>query len=70
LLDQGVEAGIVDKSGAWYSFDGERIGQGRENVKKFLKANPDLCATLNQKVRDCVGLGQHEAEAEEEKAKA
>jgi recombination protein RecA len=39
LLDVGVKAGIIDKSGAWYSYDGERIGQGRENVKKFLQDN-------------------------------
>jgi recombination protein RecA len=56
LLDVGVEAGIIDKSGAWYSYDGERIGQGRENVKKFMKDNPDLCATLDQRVRESVGL--------------
>ena len=56
LLDIGVEAGIVEKSGAWYSFNGERIGQGRENVKSFLKENPDLYATLNQQVRESVGL--------------
>ncbi len=56
LLDIGVEAGIIDKSGAWYSFDGERIGQGRENVKNFLKDNPDIFATLNQRVRESVGL--------------
>jgi len=56
LVDIGVEAGIVDKSGAWYSFNGERIGQGRENVKNFLKDNPDLFADLAEKVRDAVGL--------------
>ena len=64
LLDIGVEAGIIDKSGAWYSYDGERIGQGRENVKKFLKDNPDLYATLDTKVREAVGLGK-KAETEE-----
>jgi recombination protein RecA len=57
LLDIGVEAGIIDKSGAWYSFNGERIGQGRENVKTFLTDNPDLFADLNEKVRQTVGLG-------------
>jgi recombination protein RecA len=67
LLDVGVEAGIVDKSGAWYSYDGERIGQGRENVKKFLKDNPDLFATLNERVRESLGLVE---KGEEEKAKA
>ncbi len=56
LLDVGVDAGIIDKSGAWYSYDGERIGQGRENVKTFLKENPDLFAALNKRVREAVGL--------------
>ncbi len=69
LLDIGVEAGIVDKSGAWYSFDGERIGQGRENAKTFLKDNPDICATLNQRVRETLGLikkGEEVVSAKEE----
>ncbi|MGD9368637.1 MAG: recombinase RecA [Desulfobacteraceae bacterium] len=70
LLDVGVEAGIVDKSGAWYSFDGERIGQGRENVKNFLKNNPDLYETLSQKVRESVGLERPRTETEKEAAKA
>lgn len=70
LLDVGVEAGIVDKSGAWYSFDGERIGQGRENVKSFLKNNPDLYETLSQKVRESVGLDRQRTETEKEEAKA
>jgi recombination protein RecA len=64
LLDAGVEAGIVDKSGAWYSFNGERIGQGRENVKNFLKDNPDVFATLNEQVREKLGLIKKETEEE------
>ena len=56
LLDIGVEAGIVEKSGAWYSYNGERIGQGRENVKTFLSENDDISADLNEKVRQAVGL--------------
>jgi recombination protein RecA len=56
LLDVGVTADIIEKSGSWYSFDGERIGQGRENVKKFLGENPDICETLFTKVREAVGL--------------
>jgi recombination protein RecA len=65
LLDVGVEAGIVDKSGAWYSYDGERIGQGRENVKRFLKDNLDLYTTLNERVREAIGLvGKQEEETE------
>jgi len=56
LIDVGVEAGIIDKSGSWYSHAGERIGQGRENVKKFLKDNPDLYETMYLKAREALGL--------------
>jgi recombination protein RecA len=69
MLDVGVEAGIIDKSGAWYSFNGERIGQGRENVKSFLKDNPDLYAALNQRVRETVGLAKKADETEIAKEK-
>ncbi len=56
LLDVGVGAGIIEKSGSWYAYDGERIGQGRENVKKFFQDNPDLFASVEMKVREAVGL--------------
>jgi recombination protein RecA len=56
LLDMAVETESVDKSGAWYSFDKERIGQGRENAKIFLKENPDVAARILEKVRDALGL--------------
>jgi len=56
LIDVGVEAGIIDKSGSWYSHDGERIGQGRENVKKFLKDNPDLYESMYLRAREALGL--------------
>ena len=56
LIDVGAEAGIIDKSGSWYSYDGERIGQGRENVKKFLKENPDLYEAIYLKARQSLGL--------------
>jgi len=56
LVDLGVAAGVVEKSGAWFSFDGQRIGQGRENAKTFLKANPDMAATIEQKIRANAGL--------------
>ena len=56
LLDVGVKAEVIDKSGAWYSFQGERIGQGRENVKKYFKANPEFFEKLKIKVREAVGL--------------
>ena len=44
LVDLGVKAGVVEKSGAWFSYDSQRIGQGRENAKTFLKDNPDIAA--------------------------
>ena len=46
ILDLGVKAGIVEKSGAWFSYDSQRLGQGRENSKAFLKANPDMTAKI------------------------
>jgi len=60
LLDSGVEAGIIDKSGSWYSYEGERIGQGRENVKKFFKENPDIYNSALKKVREKLGLSHKE----------
>jgi recombination protein RecA len=56
LLDLGVEEDIIDKSGAWYSYDGERIGQGRNNVKEFFKANPDISNAVFAKLRKTLGL--------------
>ncbi|MDX9788104.1 MAG: recombinase RecA [Desulfobacterales bacterium] len=56
LIDMGVLTGIIDKSGAWYSYDGERIGQGRENAKKFLKDNTDLFDAISLKVKAAMGI--------------
>ena len=56
LLDLGVQAGIVEKSGSWFSFDGQRIGQGRENAKAFLKENSVVADTIEHKVRENAGL--------------
>jgi len=67
LLDVGVNAGIIDKSGSWYSYNGERIGQGRENVKKFFQDNPDLFETVDVKVREAVGLLKPDTDAKTEK---
>jgi recombination protein RecA len=66
LLDIGVEAGIIDKSGAWYSYNGERIGQGRENVKNFLTDNPDMATSINEQVRASVGIVKKTIENETE----
>ncbi|MCP4558969.1 MAG: recombinase RecA [Bosea sp.] len=56
LVDLGVKAGIVEKSGAWFSFDSQRLGQGRENAKSFLKANPDVAAKIETTIRQNSGL--------------
>ncbi len=56
LVDLGVKAGVVEKSGAWFSYDSQRIGQGRENAKLFLKANPDVAAKIEAAVRKNSGI--------------
>ncbi|OGL05431.1 MAG: recombinase RecA [Candidatus Rokubacteria bacterium RIFCSPLOWO2_02_FULL_68_19] len=56
VLDLSVEQGLVEKSGTWFTFKNERIGQGRENAKKFLKENPKVLADLEAKVRSAIGL--------------
>lgn len=75
LIDLGVKAGVVEKSGAWFSYDSQRIGQGRENAKAFLKANPDIAAQIEAAVRQNAGIladkildGEPEADAEGEAA--
>jgi recombination protein RecA len=56
LVDLGVKAGIVEKSGAWFSFDSERIGQGRENAKAYLKEHPETAAKIERAIRQNAGL--------------
>ncbi|WP_192642763.1 recombinase RecA [Bosea sp. R86505] len=56
LVDLGVKAGMVEKSGAWFSFDSQRLGQGRENAKTFLKANPEMAAKIEATIRQNSGL--------------
>jgi recombination protein RecA len=56
LVDLGVKAGVVEKSGAWFSFDSQRLGQGRENAKAFLRANPEAAARIEQTIRENAGL--------------
>ncbi len=63
LVDLGSDLGIIEKSGAWYAFDGDRIGQGRENAKEFLRQNPDVAAAIEQRVRAHFGLGKAAVEA-------
>ncbi len=56
LIDLGVEAGIVDKAGAWFSYQGEKLGQGKENVKLLLRDNPELRDEIEKRVRDFYGI--------------
>ncbi|UCE35015.1 MAG: recombinase RecA [Deltaproteobacteria bacterium] len=64
LLDLGVELDVVEKSGSWYSFKEERIGQGRENVRRFLNEHPDIAADISVRVREKLGLGVKQAGTE------
>jgi recombination protein RecA len=70
IIDLGVKHGFVEKSGAWYSYNGERIGQGKENVRNFLKENPDIASEIESKIRaELLGMApeadvKEEAEAE------
>ncbi len=57
LLDMGVEQGIVRKSGAWYTYEGDQLGQGRENARAFLRDNPDLADEIEKKIKEKLGIG-------------
>jgi recombination protein RecA len=79
LVDLGMQAGVVEKSGSWFSYDGQRIGQGRENAKQYLKEHPETAAVIEQAIRANAGLvadammvtapgeGEAEADAKDEK---
>ena len=56
LVDLGVKAGVVEKSGAWFSCDSQRIGQGRENAKQFLREHKDMAESIEKRVRDQAGV--------------
>jgi recombination protein RecA len=66
LLDVGVEQGFVKKSSAWFTYEGEQIGQGRENARQFLIENPDVANDIEKRVRDALGLVPKEALPDEE----
>jgi recombination protein RecA len=71
LLDLGVKAGVVEKSGSWLSFNGERIGQGREAARRFLEQNADVAAKIETTIRQNAGLiSQALAQGDEEAAAA
>jgi protein RecA len=57
LIDLGVEQGIVRKSGAWYTYDGDQLGQGKENARNFLRDNPDLANEIEKKIKEKLGVG-------------
>ena len=57
LVDIGAENGIIEKSGAWYSYNGQKIGQGRENAKMFLRDNPAIMLEVEEKVKVILGVG-------------
>jgi recombination protein RecA len=56
LIDLGDKAGVVEKSGSWFSYDGQRIGQGRENAKTYLREHPEVAAAIEKKVRENAGI--------------
>ena len=64
MIDLGVKAGVVEKSGAWYSYGDDRIGQGRENSKQFLKDNPSIATEIEDKIRAAHGLDFQMGEAD------
>jgi recombination protein RecA len=57
LIDVGVEAGLVRKAGAWYTYEGDQLGQGKENARAFLKDNPDLANELEKRILEKLGVG-------------
>jgi recombination protein RecA len=71
IIDLGVKQGIIEKSGAWYAYNGDRIGQGKENVRQFLKENPQIAGEIEQKIRaellpGTMASGEESAEAAKE----
>ena len=63
IIDMGVDAKVVDKSGAWYAYQGEKIGQGKDNAREFLRENVDLAREIENKVRESMGIPLHAADA-------
>lgn len=66
LLDMGVEHSIVRKSGAWYTYDGDQLGQGKENSRRFLKDNPDLATEIEDRIKTTLGIGSDKSEEDED----
>ena len=70
ILDLAANLGIINKSGAWYAYKGDKIGQGRENAKLYLKENPAMCAEVEKQVREHYGLPVAESAGQDKKADA
>lgn len=66
IIDMGTDMSIIEKSGAWYSYKGERLGQGRENVKEYLKDHPEIAAEVDGKIREALNVGSRQASATDE----
>ncbi len=64
VLDLAADCGVINKTGAWYAYEGDKIGQGRENAKAYLEEHPDVFAVVSEKVRDYYGLGPANADVE------
>jgi len=60
LIDVGVEQGIVRKSGAWYTYNGDQLGQGKENARSFLRDNPDMANEIEKRIKEKLGVGPHQ----------
>ncbi|MFD1049885.1 recombinase RecA, partial [Kibdelosporangium lantanae] len=70
LIDMGVDQGILRKSGAWYTYEGDQLGQGKENARKFLRDNPDVANDVEKRIKDKMGIGATLDAAAEEAAPA
>jgi recombination protein RecA len=57
LIDMGVEQAIMRKSGAWYTYEGDQLGQGKENARRFLKENPDVANEIEKRIKEKLGIG-------------
>ncbi|AOP49452.1 recombinase RecA [Streptomyces lydicus] len=66
LIDMGVEHGFIRKSGAWYTYEGDQLGQGKENARNFLKDNPDLANEIEKKIKEKLGIGVKPQDADAE----
>ena len=65
ILDLAANVNVVNKSGAWYAYNGEKIGQGRENAKTYLAEHPEMLAEIEEKVREHYGIGENATEEKE-----